>query len=93
MASGMRFGRFRPDSAGIMEVFKGAGMQAVLSSAAGQKASAATSVAHLHRTSASPEYEGVSKVLDRTAVGIVRPANWAGYVDQKYHHTLDSLNH
>lgn len=93
MASGIRFGKFRPDSAGIMEVFKGAGMQAALSEVAGQKASAATSAGHLHRTAAIPEYEGVTKVLDRTAVGIVRPANAAGYIDQKYHHTLDSLNH
>lgn len=93
MASGMRFGRFRPDNAGIMEVFKSPEMQAALSAVAGQKASAATSAGHLHRTSATPEYEGVSKVLDRTTVGIVRPANAAGYIDQKYHHTLDSLNH
>ena len=93
MASGMRFGKFRPDSAGIMEVFKSPEMQAALSEAAGQKASEAESIGHLHRTNAVPEYEGVSKVLDRTAVGIVRPANAAGYIDQKYHHTLDSLNH
>lgn len=98
MASGgfaMAFGDFRPDRAGIIEVFTGAGMQAALSEAASTLEGQANSAAHLsHATNGMPTpYESGVDVLDRTAVGYVTTANLAGRNDQHAHHTLDSLNH
>lgn len=87
------FGRFRPDSAGIQEIFKSTAMQAALGAVVTEKAREAESVGHLHRTEKRPQYVGVVKVLDRTAVGVVRPANALGHIDNKWHHTLDSINH
>ena len=88
-----RLGNFVPDGPGIREIFKGPGMRAALSEVVEDRAGAAESLAHLHRTDKRPEYEGVVKVLDRTAVGVVRPANVLGLIDERYHHTLESLNH
>lgn len=92
----MRFGSFVPDSAGIQEIFKGAAMQAALGEVVTRKASQATSMAERHRyrnTNERPEYVGVTKVLDRTAVGIVRPGNSLAGLDNKRHQTLDAINH
>ena len=90
-----RLGDFRPNSPGIMEVFKSAGMQAALSEAASRLTSEANASAHLsHATSGMPTpYEGGVDVLDRTAVGYVTTANMAGRADQSAHQTLDSINH
>lgn len=89
----MKFGRFVPDSAGIQEIFKGSGMQSALSAVVVPKAAEATELGHLHRTDKKPEYAGIVKVLDRTAVGVVKPANTYAYIDNKWHHTISSINH
>lgn len=89
----LKFGHFVPDSAGIQEIFKGAGMQSALSSVAVPKAAEATSLASLHRTEKKPEYEGIVKVLDRTAVGVVKTANVYAYIDNEYHHTISKVSH
>lgn len=89
----MKFGRFVPDSAGIQEIFKGAGMQTALSDVVTPMAEKATELGHLHRTDKEPEYAGVVKVLDRTAVGVVKPANVYAYIDNKWHNTISSINH
>lgn len=89
----IRFGNFKPDSAGIIEVCKSAGMQAALKGVATSKAAEATSIGHLHKTEKQPHYKGVVKVLDRTAVGVVKPADVYAYIDNKYHDTLNAVNH
>ncbi|MGR1083941.1 hypothetical protein ACUYFE_07935 [Olegusella massiliensis] len=87
------FGHFKPDSAGIMEIFKSQAMQSALQGVANAKASEATSIGHLHRTNKQPHYKGVVKVLDRTAVGVVKPADKYAVIDNKAHHTIDAINH
>lgn len=89
----IRFGNFKPDSAGIQEIFKGAGMQAALREVVSSKASEATSIGHLHRTDKQPRYEGIVKVLDHTAVGVIKAANASATIDNHYHKTLDAINH
>lgn len=88
-----RFGRFIPNRAGIMEIFKSQAMQSALQGVANAKASEATSIGHLHRTNKQPHYKGVVKVLDRTAVGVVKPADKYAVIDNKAHHTIDAINH
>lgn len=97
MASGFEayLGDFRPNSGGIVEVFTSAGMQAALAEAAGRLESRANDAAHLSNATddmPTPYASGVD-VLDRTAVGYVSTANWAGRADQAAHHTLDMINH
>jgi len=93
--SDLAFGDFKPNSAGIIEVFTSPGMQAALAEAAGRLESQANSAAHLsHATNGMPTpYTSGVDVLDRTAVGYVSTANRAGRIDQAYHHTLDAINH
>ena len=98
MASGgfeMAFSDFKPDSAGIVEVFTSGGMQAALSAAASTLEGRANGAAHLsHATNGMPTpYQSGVDVLDRTAVGYVSTANMGGRADQAAHHTLDSINH
>lgn len=87
------FGHFKPDNAGIISIFKSAEMQAALQGVADAKAREATSIGHLHRTNKRPHYKGVVKVLDRTAVGVVKPADVYAAIDNKCHETLNSINH
>lgn len=84
--------RFVPNSTGIMEVWKSEGMQSALRSAASRMEAAANHAGHLHGPHGKLYESGVD-VLSRTAVGYVSTATELGAVDQKYHKTLDSLNH
>lgn len=88
-------GDFRPNAAGIVEVFTSGGMQAALAEAAAALEAEANASAHLsHATRGMPEpYAGGVDVLSHTAVGYVTTANRAGRADQAAHHTLDSINH
>ena len=98
MASGgfeMAFGDFKPDRAGIVEVFTSGGMQAALSEAAARLEGEANALGHLsHATTGKPRlYKSGVDVLDRTAVGYVTTDGRDGRADQAAHHTLDSINH
>lgn len=97
MASGFEayLSDFRPNSAGIIEVWTSDGMQAALAGSASELEGRANAEAHLsHATHGFPTpYEGGTTVLDRTAIGYVRTANMAGRADQAAHHTLDTINH
>lgn len=89
---------FRPNSPGIMEVFKSGGMQAALAQEANRMGSQANALGHLHDPNFRPSYRSGSKVLARTAIGYVTTGASGGrpnpaQVDQHYHKTLDSVNH
>lgn len=84
--------RFVPNSAGIVEVWKSEGMKSALRSAASQVEAAANAAGHLHGPHGKLYESGVDE-LSRTAVGYVSTATELGAIDQKYHKTLDSLNH
>lgn len=95
----VRFGDFRPDSAGISEIFTSGAMQAALREVAEPLAAKASGAAraNLHhggfKDEESEPYEAVVKVATHTAIGHVWPATEQGFTDQKLNHTLDGLNH
>lgn len=89
----VHFGRFKPDSAGIIEVCKSSGMQAALGACAQRMRSQADALGHLHRTNKQPHYAAGVDVLSRTAVGWVGTGDKLSRIDQRYHHTLESFNH
>lgn len=99
MADGTRLAHFRPDSAGISEIFTSGAMQAALHALGQPIASSASSAARarLHHGGFKDEgdepYESVTEVLDHTAIEYVHPATEQGRTDLKLHHTLNGYNH
>lgn len=85
--------KVRLDSAGIMEVCKSSGMRSALNALAQDMRSQADAMGHLHRTEKRPHYAAGVDVLDRTAVGWVGTGDKLSRIDEKYHKTLESLNH
>lgn len=85
--------RFRPDLAGISEVFTSGAMQSVLGSLTDDMRGMADELGHLHRTDRRPRYASGVDVLTHTAVGWVGTGDMLSRIDQAYHHTLDSLRH
>lgn len=83
---------FRPNGAGIIQVWKGAEMQAALDEAARELCAQANAAGHVHGEHGDL-YEGGVDVLGRTAVGYVTTANHLGRLDQHHHQTLDAINH
>lgn len=87
----MEFGPFEPDSPGIMETFRGAGMQAALAPHAKRMQDAANAEARLRGHGA--RYAGGVDVASRTAIGWVSTGNVASRYDEGTHHTLEHQNH
>lgn len=77
-------GSFRPNSAGISEVFRSAGMQSALREAASSLCDEANSSARLsHDRKVAPEYVHGVDVLRRTAVGYVATGNAQAAIDHR----------
>lgn len=88
---------FEWDKAGLIEICKSAGMQAVLGSVAADIASSANANAdpktiHVSDFTVSP-YASHVDVLDRTAVGAVHTNSEIGRIYESATHTLAGLNH
>ncbi len=84
-------GEFQHDSAGIRQIFRGAGMRAALQEPAMRIANYATAEAR-GRTDEAVFGGGVD-VLRGTAVGWVGTSNEAARMDQSEYHTLEHYNH
>lgn len=90
---------FKMDKAGVIEICKSAGMQAVLLDAAKEKAAGANAAAAghekaLHITSFKvPPYAAHVDVLDRTAVGAAHTNGKMGQLDQEKFKSLSRQNH
>ena len=86
--------RFELDGNGIMEIAKSTGMQAALGNAAAAKCAEANAMLRAHGPNAGGHaYMHRTKVLDRTAIGMVHTAGVTTELDQRKHHTLDAINH
>lgn len=90
---------FKVNPAGIREIFKGAGMQAVLREHAEIMASEANSRAQIHTKLLHingfdvPPYAAHVDVLSGTAVGAAHTNGKMGQIDQAKFHTLNAVNH
>lgn len=82
------------DMAGIIEISRSAGMQAALEEAAERKCAEANRLLRSHDPGAGEHgYMPRTKVLDRTAIGMVHTAGITTEIDQAKHRTLDAINH
>ena len=90
---------FKLNSAGIREIFKSAGMQAVLKEYAQAFADEANSRAENHKKELHisefkvPPYAAHADVLRGTAVGAAHTNGKIGQLDQAKFNTLNSVNH
>ncbi|TNU89047.1 hypothetical protein FIC87_12670 [Eggerthella lenta] len=85
---------FELDGSGVIEIAKSAGMRAALADAAAGKCAEANAMLRSHDPRAGGHgYMSRTKVLDRTAIGMVHTAGVTTELDQRRHHTLDAINH
>lgn len=101
----MEFGDFKVDSGGVSSIFKSAAMQAALGDAARTLTSRAISAEAAHRAGLPAKeraicakynendaaYAASVRVLDNTAIGVVRVHNLWGVYDENQNHTLENL--
>lgn len=86
--------RYDMDKAGVMEIAKSPGTQAALADLAEKKAAEANGMLRSHDPNAGEHaYASRTKVLGRTAIGMVHTTGITTELDQKRHHTLDAINH
>lgn len=96
---GWRLGNFRPDSAGIVEIFTSGGMVSALHGVADPMAASlsAEARANLHHggfeDEGSEPYQANVVDHDRTAVAFVGPRTEQGFTNEKLHHSLGARNH
>lgn len=82
------------DKKGIMEIAKSPGVRATLADLAKVKAAEANGMLRSHNPDAGEHaYASRTKVLGRTAIGMVHTTGITTELDQKRHHTLDAINH
>lgn len=82
------------DKKGIMEIAKSPGVRATLADLAKVKAVEANGMLRSHNPDAGEHaYASRTKVLGRTAIGMVHTTGITTELDQKRHHTLDAINH
>ena len=106
MGDSVRFGGFRLDRSGVVEVMRSAAVRSELAAAASRLASRANAEAttrisdedatftrHGHQIARKAPYEAGAKAVNFTAIGIVSTTGQQGMRDQSLYHTLDSLNH
>lgn len=106
MADKIKFGRFVPNSAGIIAVTKGAGVRTWVATETARLAAKANAAAASHHVPSGyrrslerlhpgafdgAPYVGVVKSGSCDTLGVVRAATPAGAFDQNRNHTLDHL--
>lgn len=82
------------DKKGVMEIAKSPGVRAALADLAKVKAAEANGMLRSRNPDAGEHaYASRTKVLGRTAIGMVHTTGITTELDQKRHHTLDAINH
>lgn len=95
----MSFSNFKLDKAGVAEISKSAGVQAILREHAESLASNANTIAHSHKSGLHisdfevEPYAADVDVLNYTAVGAVHTNGKIGQIDHAKYSTLNAINH
>ena len=88
-----QLGSFRPNNAGIIEVWKSQGMRDALAEAASELCARANDQGSVHGDAPDDLYKDGVDLAGFTAIGYVRTNGLEGRIDQQYHRTLDNINH